>query len=138
MLMQSRKMKYNISRVMRKSDFCKCKKQRCRSAAPQPHGCFRYIDCTIPLFLKSEISSLMQSSVVVQPSLCRTWSETQKTGFLTTRLICHCMTNQLNKLHTCATDQPGCAVTKLMVIFSISQYNRILWVLIRIASPRPF
>ena len=26
-------------------------------------------------------------SVVVQPGLCQTWSETPKTGFLTTRLI---------------------------------------------------
>ena len=27
------------------------------------------------------------SSVAAQPGLCRTWSETPKTGFLTTRLI---------------------------------------------------
>ena len=26
--------------------------------------------------------------MVVQPGLCRTWSEAPKTGFLTTRLIC--------------------------------------------------
>ena len=26
--------------------------------------------------------------MAVQPGLCRTWSETPKTGFLTTRLIC--------------------------------------------------
>ena len=32
------------------------------------------------------MSSLHPSSVVVQPGLCRTWSETPKTGFLTTRL----------------------------------------------------
>ena len=26
--------------------------------------------------------------MIAQPGLCRTWSETPKTGFLTTRLIC--------------------------------------------------
>ena len=49
--------------------------------------CFRYTDSTIPIFPKSEISSLWPSSVVVQPGLCQTWSETPETGFLTTRLI---------------------------------------------------
>ena len=49
--------------------------------------CFRYTDSTIPLLLKSEISSVQPSSVVVQPGLCRTWSETPKTGFFRTRLI---------------------------------------------------
>ena len=42
--------------------------------------CFRYIYSTIPLLAKSEISSLYPSSV------CRTRSETPKTGFLKTRL----------------------------------------------------
>ena len=50
--------------------------------------CFRYIDSTIPLLSKSEISSLYPSSVAVQPSLCRTMSETPKTGFYTTMLKC--------------------------------------------------
>ena len=49
--------------------------------------CFRYTDSTIPLLSKSEISSLYSSSVVVQPGLCGTWSETPKTGFLASRLI---------------------------------------------------
>ena len=43
--------------------------------------CFRYIDSTISLLTKSEISSLEPSSVAVQPGLCQTWSETGKTGF---------------------------------------------------------
>ena len=34
--------------------------------------CFRYLDSTVPLLLKSEISS----SVLVQAGLCRTCSET--------------------------------------------------------------
>ena len=72
-----------MSLVMRKQAFC--------IAADQLHGdreadqrlCFRYMDRTIPLLSKSEISS----SVAVQPSLCGTWLETPKTGFLIMRLI---------------------------------------------------
>ena len=77
---------------MRKPFFCICENKD----ADQLRGnreadqrlCFRYTDSTIPLLPKSEISSFQQSSVVVQPGLCGTWSETPKTGFLTTRLIC--------------------------------------------------
>ena len=43
---------------------------------------FHYTDSTIPLFLKSEISSFYPSSVAAQAGLCQTWSETPKTGFL--------------------------------------------------------
>ena len=52
---------------------------------------FRYMDSTIPLLPESEISGLYTSSVVVQPGLCQTWSETPKTGFLTTwfKLLAH-------------------------------------------------
>ena len=58
--------------------------------ADQLHGsheadqqlCFRYIESKIFLLSKSEISSLYPSK------LCQTWSETQKTGFLVTRLAC--------------------------------------------------
>ena len=38
--------------------------------------CFRYSDSTIPLLLKSEISSFSLFSVLVQPGLCQTCSET--------------------------------------------------------------
>ena len=77
---------------MRKPAFCICENKD----ADQLRGnreadqrlCFRYTDSTIPLLPKFEISSLKPSCVVVQPGLCRTWSETSKTGFLTTRLIC--------------------------------------------------
>ena len=76
---------------MRNLDFCKCENKH----ADQLRGnreadqrlCFRYTDSTIPLLPKSEISSLWLSSVAVQPGLCRTRSETPKTGFLTMRLI---------------------------------------------------
>ena len=76
---------------MRKPAFCICENKD----ADQLRGnreadqrlCFRYIDSIIPLLPKSEISSIWPSSVAVQAGLCRTWSETPKTGFLTTRLI---------------------------------------------------
>ena len=76
---------------MRKPAFCICENKD----ADQLRGnreagqrlCFRYIDSTIPLLPTYEISSLKPSSVTAQPVLCRTWSETLKTGFLTTRLI---------------------------------------------------
>ena len=82
--------KSEMSRDVRKPDFCICENKD----ADQLRGdreadqrlCFRYIDSTIPLLSKSEISSLEPSSVTAQPSLCRTWTETPKTGFLTTRL----------------------------------------------------
>ena len=38
--------------------------------------CFRYSDSTIPLLLKSEISSFLLFSMLVQLGLCQTCSET--------------------------------------------------------------
>ena len=49
--------------------------------------CFHNTDSRTPLLSKSEISSLLSSSVTVQPALCWTWMETLKTGFLMKRLI---------------------------------------------------
>ena len=43
--------------------------------------CFRYSDSTIPLLLKSEISSFYLFSVLVQVGLCRTCSETTLSVF---------------------------------------------------------
>ena len=76
---------------MRKPAFCTCVKKD----ADQLRGnrkadqrlCFRFIESTIPLLSKSEISSLQPYSLAVQPGLCRTRSETPNAGFLTTRLI---------------------------------------------------
>ena len=76
---------------MRKPAFCICENKdadqlRGNREADQPL-CFRYMDSTIPLLSKSEVVSIWSSSVVLQPGLCWTRSETQKTGFHTTRLI---------------------------------------------------
>ena len=70
---------------MSKPDFCICENKD----ADQLRGnreadqrlCSRYMDSTIPLLSKSEISRLWPSSVVVQPDLCRTWSENPKPVF---------------------------------------------------------
>ena len=76
---------------MEKPAFCICEnkdaEQLCGNCEADPHLCFQYTDSTIPLLPKSEISSLQPSSVVVQPGLCGTWSETPKTGFLAMQLI---------------------------------------------------
>ena len=76
---------------MRKPAFCICENKdadQLRSDREADQGlCFCYTDSTIPLPPKSEISSFYPSSVAAQPGLCQTWSETPKTGFLTTRLI---------------------------------------------------
>ena len=79
-----------MSLVMRKPAFCICENKdsdqlRGNREADQ-RLCFRYIASTIPLIPKYKISSFKPSSVTVQPGLCRTWSVTPKTGFLTTRL----------------------------------------------------
>ena len=60
---------------MRKPTFCTCENKD----ADQLRGyreadlclCFRFIDSTIPLLYMSEISSLLPSSLAVQPGLCR-------------------------------------------------------------------
>ena len=80
-----------MSLVMRKPDFSICENKdadqfRGNREADQ-RLCFRYTDSSIPLLPNCEFSSLQPFSVAVQPGLCRTWSETPKTGFLRTRLI---------------------------------------------------
>ena len=63
-----------LSRLMRKPTICICENKD----ADQLRGnreadqrlCFRYSDSTIPLLLKSEISSFYLLSVLVQVGLC--------------------------------------------------------------------
>ena len=63
---------------MRKPDFCICENkdayQLCDNRAADQLLCFCYKDSTILL-----------SSVAVQPGLCCPWSETPKAGFLLMR-----------------------------------------------------
>ena len=67
---------------MRKPAFCICENKDADREADQ-RLCFCYINNTISLLPKSSF----YPSVVAQPGLCRTWSETPKTGFVVTRLI---------------------------------------------------
>ena len=82
---------FHMSRGVRRPAFCICENKDADQLRYNREAdlrlCFRYMDSTIPLLPKSEISSVQPSSVVAQPGLCRTWSETPKTGFFTTRLI---------------------------------------------------
>ena len=63
-----------MSCVMKKPAFCLCKNKRKDQLhtdhAADQHLCFRYTDS--PLLHESKISDLWQSSVAVQPGLCRT------------------------------------------------------------------
>ena len=68
-----------MSRVTRKAVFCICQN---KGAAGDQRLCFRHVVSSIPLLLKSEISSLYPSSVVVQPGLYLASLGTPKTGFL--------------------------------------------------------
>ena len=60
--------------------------QPCSNCTADQRLCFRSIDSTIPLLLKSEISRFWPAPETVQAGLCRTWSETQIVGFLMHRL----------------------------------------------------
>ena len=63
-----------------KTGFCLCKNkgadQLRSNCEVDQRLCFHYTHSTIPLLSKSRISSLWPSSVLVQPGLCRTCSET--------------------------------------------------------------
>ena len=81
-----------MGRDLRKPDFCICENkdtdQLCGNREGDQRLFFRYTDSIIPLLPKSKISSPLPSSVIVQPGLCWTWSESPKTGFLMSRPIC--------------------------------------------------
>ena len=80
----------HMSRIVRKPDFClgenKGADQLRGNREADQRLCFRYTDSTISLLLKTEISIFQTFSETVQAGLCRTWSETPKTGFLASRL----------------------------------------------------
>ena len=71
-----------MSHIMRKPVYAICEQQRRRSAC---------LDSIIPLVSISEISSLYLASVAAQAGLSLPRSQTPKTGFLVTRLICTCI-----------------------------------------------
>ena len=87
---------------MRNPAFCICDNK----GADQLHGqrlYLRYIDKTIPLTPKYEVSSPQLSSVAVHPDLCRTWSQNPKTGFLMTRLVFNVLSRKQSFNHVSFT-----------------------------------
>ena len=83
-----------MSHFMREPIFCICENkdadQLRGSREADQRLCFHYIDSTILLLSKSEVSSLLSSSVAVQHGLCRTRSETRMLVFLASRLKFNC------------------------------------------------
>ena len=81
---------FHFSRVVRNSAVYICENKDADQLRDNREAdqclCFRYTDSTIPLLPKYEVSSFLPSCVAAQPGLCLTWSETPKTGFLTTKL----------------------------------------------------
>ena len=76
---------HKMSRIVRKPAFCICENKdadqlRSNCEADQ-RLCFRYMYSATSVLSKSEFSSLLSSSMVVQPGLCQTWSEPPKTVF---------------------------------------------------------
>ena len=74
-----------------KTGFCLCETkdtvQQCSNyCTAYQHLCFHYTDSTIPLPLKSKISSFYPFSVFFKAGLCQTWSETPKTSFIVSQL----------------------------------------------------
>ena len=114
---------YHTSLVVRKPAFCICENKD----ADQLRGnreadqrlCFRYSDSTIPLLPLSVIPSLQPSSVAVQPGLCRTWSETPKTGFLRTRLVLSCLQRTSKALISL------CGCTLMLICSFVDQSERV-------------
>ena len=76
---------------MGKPAFCICKNkdadQLLSNCEADQRLCYHFIDSTIPLLPKCEISNLQPFSVIAQPGLYPAWSKTRKTGFLATRHI---------------------------------------------------
>ena len=75
---------------MKRPDFSLCENkgadQLCSNCTADQHHCFCYMASTIPLCHISKNSSFQPASVTVHADLCRTWSETPKTGFLRLQL----------------------------------------------------
>ena len=97
--------------------------QLCSNGTTDQCLCFYYTASKICL-LKSEISNFWPSSVTVQASLCKTWSETQNTSFLTSWLIFTVETG-FHDVYVCL----GLGLTSQYTVFSMSE-PKISWVLL--------
>ena len=82
-------MPYNKSRVVRKPDFCICKKkedadQLCGNWEADQRLCFRYTESTIPLHRKSQVVTIFSDCAA---QFVSDQVGNPKTAFLTTGLI---------------------------------------------------
>ena len=80
LIFQLKSLIYQMSRLMGKPTICigenKGADQLRGNREADQRLCFRYSDSTIPPLLNSKISSFQPASVLVQPSLCQSCSET--------------------------------------------------------------
>ena len=89
-----------MSLVMRKPDFCICENkgadQLCGNCTTDQCLCFSYTDCTSPYFLSLKFQASSYLLWVYSLVCFEAWSETPKTGFLTTRLKSYLILRLLN------------------------------------------
>ena len=78
---------------VRKRDYNLCENkvadQLCSNCTADLRLCFRYFDSTMSHLLKSIISNFLAATVTVQSGLGQTWTETLKTVFLASRVMCN-------------------------------------------------
>ena len=87
---------FYLSLAMRNPAFSYAKTKTQINCAADQRLCFRYTDSTIPLIPKSVISSLLLSSVAVQPGLCR---KPRRPGFSQRGLfyLCSLFSNHISR-----------------------------------------
>ena len=89
-------MQLQMSRVMRKWDYCLCKNKGADQLRSQPVTAkliSAFVFATW-ILLKSEISSFLPASVTVQVGLCQTWLETTEDQF--SHVVAHIKLAQLS------------------------------------------
>ena len=118
---------------MRKPDICisenKGADQLWGNHTSDQRFCFHYTVSKIPPLPKSILSSLMPFSVIAQPGLCQTWSETPKTSFLAWWLI-----YKHNYVFFPIFREP--TVRGWRSISSSNWYNTLLWCCLSVTSQK--
>ena len=112
---------------MRKPDFClgenKGADQLRGNREADQRLCFRHSDSAISLLPKSEISSFLPYSETAQTGLCWTWSETPKTGFLTSRLILFIFSQDIQTQQMTTTGWLGMVSITISKFFPCNTHN---------------
>ena len=100
--------------------------QLCGNRTADQCLCFRNTDSAIHLLPKSRISILQPYSVVEQHGLCRTWSETPKTGFHTTRPIFVDLSPSSTMISLTTIKSCG-AILQNMIIYDCTYDHELSW-----------